>query len=500
MSKLGKMFPLILGPLLFAIIIAIEPSSSVARVLGLCSWMLVWWISEIVPIPVTALLPLLLFPLLEIFSIREAAQSYANPIIYLFLGGFLMALAVEKHGLHKRIALNLINFLGTTPRQLLLGFMLSTAILSMWISNTATTVMMLPVAVSVLAILRDSEKFDQKNKSNARKSGGIATVLHDRFAICLLLGIAYSANIGGFATIIGTPTNLVLIGYLQENLGLQIAFLQWSAFALPISLLIFFMSYLLLLRTLRGNGNDTATIKKTGAPQKKRQGIEEYLQQEMRQLGKMSGAERSVLLIFAITVAGWILKIKINDTFSSNLTDTSIAMIGSILMFVTPIRGKKIQFLLEWQDTKRLAWGILLLFGGGLCIAKALSETGIIQQITNQFPGGIPLIVLMLLTTGVALLLTELMSNVALISIYLPILVALSTSLGLGPLVLTVAATIAGSCAFMLPIATPPNAIVFSSGLIQMREMIRWGFLVNIISLIIIILACYFLFVWQAIL
>ena len=462
---------LFLSILLFAKIIQIEDQSTllIYKTIAAIGWILTWWITEIVPIPVTALLPLILFPILEILPLKIAAQSYAHPIIYLFLGGFLMALAIQRHNLHIRIALLIIQRVGLSEKRLLLGFMLTTALLSMWISNTSTTIMMLPVAISVLNVM---------NEGQQRVSQG--------FSLRLLLGIAYSANIGGITTIIGTPPNLLLIAFLREELSIELGFSHWLLFALPLGIVLLFLTHLLLsigLRTVEAKNETTKSFNKTGA----------YLKEKLKEIGRLKLAELKVIVIFSIAVFAWILKIPINNLFDISMSDTMIALVGGTLMFCIPFQKENKNFLLDWEDTKKLAWGILLLFGGGLCIAKALSITGILELFTAWFSNLNPALpILLFLTTFLALFLTELMSNVALVSIYLPLLISLGQAFNLSPYYLTVPATIAASCAFMLPISTPPNAIVFSSNLIRMKQMMLLGVILNIICLICIAVFSHF--------
>ncbi len=477
-----KFAGLILGPLLFFIILFFADTSALSidawRVIGLASWMVTWWITEAVPIPVTALLPLVMFPLLGVFSIKESTAPYASPIIFLFMGGFLIALGLEKHGLHKRIALNLIRLTGTHANGIIMGFMMATAFLSMWISNTATTVMMLPIAMSVIELITGGK---DKNLSEGEKKG------YHLFALGLLLSIAYSANIGGTATIIGTPPNVVLIGYLDEIVHYSMDFSRWFLIGFPISFGLLAVTYLLLTRVLFPN--------KLG----KIDGADKVIKDQIQMLGSMSREERMVAIVFFLTASGWIFKKYINELIGADLlSDTLIAMSGGILMFLIPVDLKSGKFLMRWEDTMRMPWGILILFGGGLTLAKGMEITGLIQLIGNSISDNdqmaIWLLIVLLITT--MLFMTELMSNVALTTIFIPVVIGIAHGFDLNPVLVTIPVTIAASCAFMMPISTPPNAIVFASGRIKMMDMMRAGFILNIVSIILLVAATFTIIEW----
>ncbi|MBL6444921.1 DASS family sodium-coupled anion symporter [Fulvivirga sp. 29W222] len=462
-----------LGPIIFFILLQLQHSSyltpEIWRVLALTAWMVTWWITEAVPIPVTALLPMIMLPLLQIFKIAEATAPYASPIIFLFMGGFMIAIALEKHNLHLRIALNLIKITGTSGNGIILGFMLSTALLSMWISNTATAVMMLPVAASVINLLIENTS---------------STKVYKNFALSLMLSIAYAANIGGTMTLIGTPPNIVMAGYLRQMLGYEMEFSRWLLMGVPIGLFLLFACYFLLTRVLFPNH------------MKNIKGSEEVITGKLNQLGSISREEAIVLAIFAITAACWVFKSQLNKLVGSDLlSDTTIAMAGGALMFIVPVSLNKSTFLLQWEDTTKLPWGILILFGGGMCLAKSLEHVGIIQLIGKAVSSyhGASLIVLILVITAIVLLMTELMSNVALVAIFIPVVIGVAKGLDLNALVLVIPATLASSCAFMMPISTPPNAIVFASGHIRMRDMMKAGIWLNIVAIIILTMATYWL-------
>ncbi len=470
-----KLVGLFLGPLLFAIGLTFQNSEylnpTAWQVLAVAIWMVVWWITETAPMAVTALLPIILFPALGVFSLKLATAPYASPIIFLFMGGFLLALGLEEHGLHKRIALGLIKLTGTSANGIILGFMLATAFLSMWISNTATTIMMLPIAISVIQLVKH-DSLNEKGFTN--------------FALALMLGIAYSANIGGLATIIGTPPNVVFVGYAEELLHIEIGFANWMMVGVPVSTILLIITYLLLTKVLHKN--------KLG----KMSNAEELITKELEALGQWKKEEKIVAVIFGLTAFMWIFKAPLNNLIGSNLlNDTVTAMIGGITMFVVPINIKEKKQLLHWKATERLPWGILLLFGGGMTLAKAMEHAGlvdIIAEVIAQNQLSTLLIFAILIT--VMLFMTELMSNVALATIFIPIVIAIAEGANINPLLLSIPVAMAASCAFMMPISTPPNAIVFSSGHIKISQMVRVGIWLNILSVLVLLIAAFTLVEW----
>ena len=465
MSK-SKRMGLFLGPVFFlTILLWPEPflSNEGDAVIAVALWMITWWLSEAVSISVTALLPLLLFPLLDIMPIAEVGNNYGSPIIFLFFGGFVMALALEKVNLHRRIALNIIRITGTTPNKVVLGFMIATASLSMWISNTATTVVMLPIAMSVIKLLiHDIDGFTKKDRN---------------FAVSVLLGIAFSANAGGIATVIGTPPNSILIGLLENEYQIEISFLKWMLFALPFSIIMIGLSYVTLVHLIFPSKGLNFSASK------------EVIQVELRKLGPTRSKEKMVLGIFAVTVSLWIFRTLINSVFPSlELSDTMISMFSAISLFAVPFNIKKGDFILDWKDTEKLAWGILILFGGGLALAKGMSVSGIVDQVSQSIAAGnfsvtatASLLILLML------FMTELMSNVALVAVLAPVVAGIAIGLGIPMVYLLIPVTMASSCAFMLPMATPPNAIVFASGFIEVKDMVKAGVLLNIVAVLILI-------------
>ena len=468
----AKKIGLITAPLLFLIIVNLPfqfVSEKADAVIAVALWMVIWWITEAVHIAVTALLPLILFPLLKVAPIEAISASYGSPIIFLFFGGFVLALALEKVNLHKRIALSIVKITGTTPERVVLGFMMATAFMSMWISNTASTVVMLPIAISVIKLLISDEDGFTKGDRN--------------FALNMMLGIAFSANAGGIATIIGTPPNSVLIALLESQYNIDISFLQWMIIGLPFSILMVAVAYYVLAKVMfpcKG------ILFKASA---------NLITEELLKLGKVSKKEKLVLIIFLITVFLWITRSLINKLFPElYLNDTIISLICAIALFAVPLDFKKPEFILKWTDTEKLSWGILLLFGGGLALAGGMKDSGLVDLITQQIAGAsfntffvVALLILLMI------FMTELMSNVALVTVLAPVVAGIAIGLNVPILNLLIPVTIASSCAFMLPMATPPNAIVFASGYVKVSEMARVGIILNLIAAVLLVL--YYIFV-----
>ncbi len=463
-----KKIGFILGPILFLVVynLPFEMISAEADdVLAVAIWMVAWWITEAVSISVTALIPLAIFPLLGIMDMKTVSANYGSPIVFLFFGGFVMALALEKVNLHRRIALNIIRFTGTTPDKVILGFMLATASLSMWISNTATTVVMLPIALSVIELLiNDENGFTSKDRN---------------FALCLMLGIAFSANVGGIATIIGTPPNIVMTGFMEQEYDMQISFLKWMLMGVPFSCLIIGLIYFVLVKLIYPSGLSEL-------PES-----DKIIDAELAKLGKVQKRERRVIIIFLITIFLWIFRSYVNDLIPFiNLSNAGISMLAALALFSIPFEFNKGEFSLEWKDTVRLPWGILILFGGGLSLASGLSSTGVIDFIGNMVAtsGFNNIFIIASFLILIMLFMTELMSNVALVAIFCPVVAGIAIGLDYEVLHLMIPVTMASSCAFMLPMATPPNAIIFASGYVKVHEMAKAGVILNLISVLIIIL------------
>ncbi len=472
-----KLIAFLAGPIVFFVLITSISSSfispSAGKVLALAGWIMVWWMTEAVPIAITALLPLVLFPLMGVMKMSEAAAPYANPIVFLFMGGFMIALGLEKHRLHERIALNLIKITGTSGNGIILGFMISTAFISMWISNTATAMMMLPIALSVINLL----KSDASVPNEALPKG------ERNFAIGLLLTIGYASSIGGIGTIIGTPPNVVFAGLLDQFYHQKLDFGKWMLVGVPLMTLLLMGMYFIITSILFKNG--IANVK----------GSDELIKSKLKELGALRKEEKLVMVIFATTCLLWIFQQPINILLKKlMLNDTIVAMLGGLLMFILPVDWKQMNFLLKWSDTEKMAWGILILFGGGLCLAQGLSNAGIIQAVGAKIADNSPSTNWLLFgLIAAAVFITELMSNVALVQIFLPVVFGIATNLGVNPILLGMPVTIGASMAFMFPVATPPNAIVFSSGHMRMQHMMKAGVWLNMISVLMIYLASVYL-------
>ncbi|MFN6944775.1 MAG: SLC13 family permease [Cytophagaceae bacterium] len=424
--------------------------------------MIVLWLTEAIPIPAAALLPIVLFPVLGIDDIGNVAANYGNSIVFLFMGGFILALSLEKWGLHRRLALGIIGLTGGGPTGILVGFTIATAFLSMWISNTATAVIMLPMAISVMALVGTSSEAQSKN-----------------FFISLTLLIAYAANIGGMATLIGTPPNIVLKGLAETVLQKEIGFAEWLLVAFPISAVMLAVTFSIVVFVLYPS--------KLG----KMEGLKGVIQNSYKELGPVGFEEKMVALVFLLTATGWMFRIPFNNLLQNDyLNDTNIALSGALLLFMIPAKGKESRFLMEWKDMVKLPWGILILFGGGLALAAAMEKTGIILAIgvwvgSLDITGGL---VLIFIVTALMLFMTELMSNVALCTVFLPLVIGIANAFEMPAMHMLVPVTLASSCAFMLPMGTPPNAIVFASGNLRILDMVRAGLPLNLLSIVIIVL------------
>ena len=471
-SKLS-IFGLILGPLLFVVtLVFFHPeglSDAANAVLASTLWIAVWWILEVIPIAVTSLLPVILFPLTGALPLADTTSSFGHKYVFLFLGGFIIAIAIERWNLHKRIALNIIQICGTNVKSIILGFMIATAFLSMWISNTATAVMMLPIGLAIIAQLSDNPKTEEDE--------------HSTFGKALMLGIAYSASIGGLATLIGTPPNLVLAGIVEEMYNVEISFSQWMIFGLPISIIMLVICWKYL------------TSIAFSFPQQDFAKGRSEIRDQLRQLGTMSYEEKWVSFVFACTALAWITRSFFLNKLIPNIDDTIIAMTGAVLMFLIPASRAQGRMLINWKEAVKLPWGIILLFGGGLALAEGFKESGLAEWIGGQMTllDGVSLFVLLLICVAMVNFLTEITSNIATIAMMLPVLAPLAIVLDVHPFILMIGATVAASCAFMLPVATPPNAIVFGSGYLKIPDMVRAGIWLNLISIVLITIITYFL-------
>lgn len=459
-----------LGPLLAALVLLSEPPGDLSpaawRTAAMGVLMAVWWATEALPIAVTALLPLVLFPLLGIADMQATASPYANKVIYLFLGGFIVALAMQRWNLHRRIALTVLQHAGGNGRSLVGGFMLASALLSMWVMNTSTTMMLLPIAVSIIAVIHGTVgSLDDKQR-------------HD-FQYALLLGVAYASTIGGMATLVGTAPNAMMAAFVLENYGTQVDFARWMLVGVPLSALMLPLAWLALTRWVfhvdfRTSGEGRAALKK--------------MKDDM---GAISVPEKRVAVVFVALALTWIFRpLLVKLPGLSALDDSGIAMAGAIALFLIPSGDRSDPLLIRWEHIEKMPWSILLLFGGGLSLAGAFSETGLAAWLGNALNafGMLPLALLVMLVAALIIFLTELTSNIATTATFLPVVGAIAIEAGINPIVLTVPVTLAASCAFMLPVATPPNAIVFGSGMLTIPKMARAGLALNLIGIVLVTL------------
>ena len=465
-SKYG----LILG-LVSALIILVIPASEslpieAKRAAAIFVWMGIWWATEAVPIAVTALIPLVFFPILGVANIESTAAPYANKNIFLFLGGFFLSIAIQKCNLHKRMALNVLKYTGTRGKSIIGGFMLSSCLLSMWIMNTSTTIMLLPIGLAIIAVVKESmSDLSEIDKIN--------------FQVALLLGIAYAANIGGIATLIGTAPNMALNGFMEEQYAVSISFLDWMKVGIPVSLTLLPLAWITLTKLTFPVNFETSTE------------TQETIITMRNGLGKIKSSEMRVLVIFLITALLWVFRGPINNIPGlEGLTDLGIAMLCGLALFLTPSGNNNKDSLLDWKDAEKgVPWGVLLLFGGGLSLAAAAQSTGLAAWIGSLMPVGLSLILLVFMFTALIIFLTELTSNLATTATFLPIVAIIAIQSGFDPILLTASIAIAASCAFMLPVATPPNAIVFGSELIKVPQMMKAGIVINLIAIVIVSLA-----------
>ncbi|RYM33385.1 DASS family sodium-coupled anion symporter [Brumimicrobium glaciale] len=449
-----KYIHFIIGIALFIGVRLFEVSAFDTSALGLALWMVYWWIVQPVPLYVTALLPIAVGVPFELIPNDVLAQSYGNQMIFLFLGGFILALGIEKWKLHEQIAFSILRLFGRTPKRILGGFMFSTALLSMWISNTATTLMMLPIAMSVIQAI---PSFKEKRL----------------FSVGLLLSIAFSANIGGTATLIGTPPNIQMAGILEQEFNLSISFFEWFMIGTPFMIIMMVLTYI----TVKFYFIKNASFK-----------------MDKIEPQKLDPNQKRVLYLFLTVVALWMSRTFLNDYMPIVINDTVIALSGAILLFIFPSTEKRP--LLLWDDLDKLPWGILFLFGGGMALAAILAEANIVSFLVDVMKplANFPVIILLLVIFTVALFATELMSNLALVSLLIPLIGKFAIELDLPLLGISAGVALSASCAFMLPVATPPNAIIYSSNLIQIKDMVRYGFLLNLIASVVVTGVIYVLF------
>lgn len=471
-----RLLPLLLGPVVAAILLALPAPDGLSpaawNVVAITAWMVIWWLSEAIPIPATALLPIPLFPALGIAKLGDTTANYGHPLIFLFLGGFIIAAAMQRSGLHRRIALAIISMIGTSPARLVAGFMAATAFLSMWISNTATTVMMYSVAVSIIAIHKERAAGKAPDDPDVRN-----------FSIALLLGIAYAASIGGVGTLIGTPPNALLASILQTTYNIEIDFAQWMMFGIPLVLVMLPVTWLVLTKILYPS---TAT----GGAEAAADALKDH-----DTTGPMRASEKLVLTVFLAAAIGWVFGDLISDATGIALSDTAVAIAAALLLFAVPYSLQPPTLLLSWDDAKSLPWGILLIFGGGLAIAGAFTSSGLAQSIGTAMEAfshhGIW--VYILLATILIVVLTEVTSNTASAAAFLPIFGAVAIGLGYDPRLLMIPITVGASMAFMMPVATPPNAVVFAHEDMRITDMVRAGIWLNAAAVLVIFAAMYLL-------
>lgn len=470
-----RLLPIIAGPLIATLLLLLPPPTGLPApawsVVAITTWIVIWWLTEAIPIPATALLPIPFFPALNIVDLKTTAASYAHPLILMFLGGFMLAAAMQRCGLHRRIALNIIGLVGTSPAMIIAGFMLATAFLSMWISNTATTIMMFSVALPVIQLHNEGDGSAQSSRN---------------FSVALMLAIAYSASIGGVGTPIGTPPNALLASILQDTYNIQIDFVTWMMFGVPVIILMLPAVWFLLTRVLypvtaQSNANDAAngrTVRET-----------------LAELGVMRRHEAMVLGVFLFAAAGWIFGKALAKTVGIPFSDTAVAIIAALLLFALPHRLDKPEFLLDWEGTRDIPWGVLIMLGGGLAIAAAFASSGLAEAIGATMSGyshyGLWIFVLM--ATALIVFLTEITSNTASAATFLPILGAIAVGMGHDPRSLMIPVTLGASMAFMMPVATAPNAIVFSHKDVKIKDMVRTGVWLNFISIMVCFSAGYWL-------
>ncbi|MBM7094766.1 DASS family sodium-coupled anion symporter [Bacillus sp. H-16] len=472
-----QLIGLVLGPLLFiATLLFFSPeglSWEARAVLASTLWIATWWITEAIPIPATSIMPIILFPLTGSLESGTVVSAYGDNTVFLFMGGFVLALALEKWGVHKRIAIAIISVIGTSTPKIVLGFMVATGFLSMWISNTATAMMMVPIGTAIIL---------QVSKSLKENKKGDTEVERVNFSRALLLGIAYSASIGGLGTLIGTPPNTIFAGVVNQLYGIDISFAIWMLFGVPLSILLLGLVWFYLVKI-------QFKMKITQIP-----GGHEVIQSEKRALGKVNPEEKIVFAVFVVTAFFWISRTFIFDGVEAfEINDTTIAIAAAVSLFLIPsirMPGR----IMDWDTAKKLPWGILLLFGGGLAIAAGFTETGLAEYIGNQLTvlAAVNFFVILLAVTALVIFLTEITSNTATATMMFPIMASLAFAIDVHPYALMVAAALAASCAFMLPVATPPNAVVFASTDLRIGDMAKAGFWINLFSIFLIAVFVYF--------
>ncbi|WP_078592782.1 SLC13 family permease [Evansella clarkii] len=476
--KTPQLIGLFLGPLLFILTLMFFTPEGLTpegrAILASTLWIAVWWITEAIPIPATSLLPVILFPLTGGLNIGETTSAYGSDTIFLFMGGFMIALAMEKWNLHKRIALTIISVIGTNTERIILGFMVATGFLSMWISNTATAMMMVPIALAIVYQISEALKDDPSVDTSKENFG---------FGKAMMLSIAYAASIGGVATLIGTPPNTLFAGAVQEIYGLEVSFAGWMMFGVPFAWIFILLAWVYLV--------------KVAYPMKLKElpGGQKVIRDEKQKLGAVTFEQKAVFAVFVLAAFAWISRTFILNDINENINDAIIAMTAALILFIIPAKTKKGGHLLDWNTAVKLPWGILLLFGGGLAIAAGFTASGLSEWIGGQLTAleGVNMLIVLIMVAALVIFLTEITSNTATASMMFPIMASLAVALGVHPYGLMVTAAVAASCAFMLPVATPPNAVVFGSGYLRIPDMAKAGVALNFAGIILIAAAVYFI-------
>ncbi|MCK0127612.1 DASS family sodium-coupled anion symporter [Erythrobacter sp. F6033] len=475
--------------LVYALLAPADLSGDARIVAAIATLMAVWWMTEAVPLAATSLLPIITIPALTERSVGETTASYASPIVFLFLGGFLIAIAMEKWGLHRRIALSTLNKVGISPRRIVLGMMLATGFLSMWVSNTATTLMMLPIGFSVLALVSGRSMTEGAPEDSATIDPQVAN-----FSVCLVLAIAWSASMGGLGTLLGSPPNAIIAGYASDELGIDIGFVDWMMLGVPLALTFIAIGWVLMTRVFYRFELDEIP------------GGEDLIAGEIAKLGSMSQGEKMVALVFCGAAFLWIVPGLLSEVSAvsaaapwlGGLNDAAIAIAAGLVLFMLPGKGSN-RMVLDWQDAERgLPWGVLLLFGGGLSLAGAVAGTGLDDWFGQQVSGlaALPTILIIASVVAIVLFLTEVTSNTATAATFIPVLGGVAIGVGMDPMGLLVPAALAATCAFMLPVGTPPNAIAFSTGVVTIPQMARGGFVLNLIGIALVTAFVYWLGGW----
>ncbi|MBU9673147.1 DASS family sodium-coupled anion symporter [Planococcus sp. CP5-4] len=472
-----QLIGLFLGPLLFLLtMLFVNPEGltpEAKAILASTIWIATWWITEAIPIPATSLLPIVLFPLTGGLDVGATTSAYGNDTIFLFMGGFMIALTMEKWNLHKRIALTIIALIGTNTERIILGFMVATGFLSMWISNTATAMMMVPIGLAIIYQVSEALKHDDSIDTSRENFS---------FGKALMLGIAYSASLGGIATLIGTPPNTLLAGAVNEIYGIEITFAEWMLFGVPLAWIFIFVAWFYLIKI-------AFPLKLKELP-----GGSAVIKEQKTALGNASYEEKIVFAIFLLAAFAWITRSFLLVEFLPGLNDAMVGLIAALILFAIPSKNRQGDHLLDWSTAVKLPWGILLLFGGGLAIAAGFTQSGLSEWVGGQLIGlqGVNVLIIVLVVAAFVLFLTEITSNTATASMMFPIMASLAVALGIHPYALMVTAAVTASCAFMLPVATPPNAVVFGSGYLKIIDMARAGFILNVFGIVFVGLAVYY--------